>query len=132
MRSPAIGKDLVLAYQGLDGIVRSSRIQFFSRQPDHFKGYTAIWQIDLKPHETIRFGYRIQLLSNSRSISKVGIPMTLIQAKAAESMELQQWQQQVSELPNAELKLQRRLPTQKLASDVDFLRPLLLRLTVWR
>ena len=100
MRSPAtqVSEDLVLAYQGLDGIVRSSRIQFSSRQPDRFKGHTAIWHIELNPHQTIRLGYRVQLLSNSYSISKVGTPMTLMQAKAAESMELQEWQQDVTKI----------------------------------
>ncbi|MGF1590843.1 MAG: glycogen debranching N-terminal domain-containing protein [Pleurocapsa sp.] len=91
-------EDLVLAYQGLDGAVMESRIQFSSRQPNYFKGNTAIWHIELNPHQTIRLGYRIQLLSNNRSISKVGTPMTLMQAKAAESMELQEWQQQVTEI----------------------------------
>lgn len=91
-------KGLILAYQGLDGAVRSSRIQFSFRQPDNFKGYTAIWCLELKPHQTIHLGYRVQLLVDNQSISKVGTPMTLIQAKAAESMELQQWQQQVTEI----------------------------------
>lgn len=89
-------EDLILAYQGLDGLIRSSRIQFSGRQPDYFKGYTAIWQIELDSHQTISLGYRVQLRSNSHSISKVGTPMTLMQAKAAESMELQEWQQQVT------------------------------------
>ena len=89
-------KDLVLAYQGLDGVVRSSRIQF-SHQPD-FKSNTAIWQIKLDSHQTTRLSYRVQLLYDSHPISKVGTPMTLMQAKAAELMELQQWQQQVTKI----------------------------------
>ena len=82
-------EDLVLAYQGLDRVIRSSRIQFSARKPDYFKGHTAIWRIELNSHQTTRLGYRVQLLSNSYSISKVGTPMTLMQAKSAESMELQ-------------------------------------------
>jgi glycogen debranching enzyme len=89
-------EDLVLAYQGLDGVVRSSCIQFSSRQPDYFKGNTAIWRLELNSHQTTHLGYRVQLLANNHSISKVGTPMTLMQAKAAESMELQEWQQQVT------------------------------------
>lgn len=89
-------EDLVLAYQGLDGAVSSSRIQFSARQPDYLKGHTAIWRIELNPHQTTHLGYRVQLLTNNRSISKVGTPMTLMQAKSAESMELQQWQYQVT------------------------------------
>lgn len=91
-------EDLILVYQGLDGVVRSSCIQFSSRQPDYFKGHTAIWRIELNSHQTTRLGYRVQLLANNRSISKVGTPMTLMQAKAAESMELQEWQQQVTKI----------------------------------
>ena len=99
LRTPTTAtEDLVLAYQGLDGVVRSSRIQFSARQPDHFKGYTAIWQIELNPHQTTRLGYRVQLLANNHSISKVGTPMTLMQAKASESMELQEWQQQATKI----------------------------------
>ena len=98
MRSPSASEDLVLAYQGLDGVVRSSRIQFSSCQPDYFKGHTAIWHIELSSHQTTRLGYRVQLLSNSYSISKVGTPMTLMQAKSAESMELQDWQKQVTKI----------------------------------
>jgi glycogen debranching enzyme len=91
-------KDLLLAYQGLDGAIIESRIQFSSQLPDNFQGHTAIWRIELNPHQTTRLGYRVQLLTNDRSISKVGTPMTLIQAKAAESMELQEWQQQVTKI----------------------------------
>ena len=90
--------DLVLAYQGLDRSVRSSRIQFSSRQPDYFKGHTAIWRIELNSHQTTRLSYRVQLLSNGHSISKVGTPMTLMQAKSAELMELQDWQKHVTKI----------------------------------
>jgi glycogen debranching enzyme len=91
-------KDLLLAYQGLDEAIIESRIQFSSQLPNDFQGYTAIWRIELNPHQTTRLGYRVQLLANNRSISKVGTPMTLIQAKASESMELQEWQQQVTKI----------------------------------
>ena len=99
MRSPKnASKDLVLAYQGLDGVVLRSRIQFSSRQPDRFQGHTAIWHIELDSHQTIPIGYRVQLLCDRHSISNAGMPMTLMQAKAAQSMELQQWQQQVTKI----------------------------------
>ncbi|MGL5075672.1 MAG: glycogen debranching N-terminal domain-containing protein, partial [Waterburya sp.] len=72
-------KDLLLTYQGIDGAIIESRIQFSSQLPDNFQGHTAIWRIELNPHQTTRLGYRVQLLANGRSISKVGTPMTLIQ-----------------------------------------------------
>ena len=89
-------EEIVIAYQGLDGAVMESRIQFSEHRPDYCKGYTAVWQLQLESHQTIRLGYRVQLFSDRRSISKVATPMTLVQAKAAESMELNQWQQQVT------------------------------------
>ncbi len=91
-------EDLVLAYQGLDGAIMESRIQFSSQPPDYFKGHTAIWKINLDSHQSIDLSYRVQLFSNGRSTSKVGMSMTLMQAKAAESMELQEWQQQVTKI----------------------------------
>jgi glycogen debranching enzyme len=89
-------EELTLAYQGLDGAVMETRIQFSSRQPDYFKGHTAVWRLTLDSHQTIILSYRVQLFTNSRSVSIVGTPITLMQAKAAESMELQEWQQQVT------------------------------------
>ncbi len=89
-------EEIVVAYQGLDGAVMESRIQFSEHRPDYCKGHTAVWQLELESHQTIRLGYRVQLFSDRRSISKVAAPMTLVQAKAAESIELDQWQQQVT------------------------------------
>lgn len=97
-KSPTNGtlEDLVLAYQGLDGVVMESRIRFSSRQPDYLKGNTAIWRIELDSHETLSLCYRVQLRSSGIPISRVGTPMTLKQAKSAESMELSEWQEQVT------------------------------------
>ena len=89
-------KEIVVAYQGLDGAVMESRIQFSEHLPDYCKGHTAVWQLQLESHQTTCLGYRIQLFSDRRPISKVATPMTLVQAKASESMELNQWQQQVT------------------------------------
>jgi glycogen debranching enzyme len=85
--------EMVMAYQGLDGVVLESRIDFQHHQPDVLKGYTALWQLELKSHATKKLGYRLQPLSNGRPVSKVSAPMTLSQAKAAESAEEQNWQQ---------------------------------------
>jgi len=83
--------ELVLAYRGLDQLLMESRIQFYRRRPDHFKGYTALWQLMLKPHQTQVLGYRLQPFLNGRPASVVSIPATLSQAVAAEAMEEQQW-----------------------------------------
>ena len=85
---------LTLAYQGLDGSVMESRLQFQYRKPDHFKGYTAVWQLDLGAHETEKLGYRLNMLTNNQSTSTVSAPVTLLQAKAAELLEEQHWSQQ--------------------------------------
>ncbi|MBD1858192.1 MULTISPECIES: amylo-alpha-1,6-glucosidase [Leptolyngbya] len=90
--------ELTLAYQGLDGSVLESRIDFVHHQPHFLKGYTALWQLKLQPHETQKFGYRLQPLSNGRPVSRVSTPMTLSQAKAAELSEEQHWRQQVTQI----------------------------------
>jgi glycogen debranching enzyme len=90
--------ELTLAYQGLDGALVESRIQFSQHKPDHFKGYTAIWTIELAPHETQQIGYRLQPLINTQPASAVGAPMTLRQAIAAESMEEQDWRSSVTQI----------------------------------
>ncbi|MBD1847074.1 amylo-alpha-1,6-glucosidase [Cyanobacteria bacterium FACHB-63] len=90
--------ELTLAYQGLDGTILESRIDFVHHQPDILKGYTALWQLRLQPHEKQKLGYRLQPLSNGRPVSKVSAPITLSQAKAAEFAEEQHWQQQVTQI----------------------------------
>lgn len=93
--SPA---ELILAYQGLDGSLLESRIQFAHRQPDHFKGKTAIWQLHLESHETLRLGYRLHMFTSARPASVVSAPMTLSQAKAAELMEEETWRHHVTQI----------------------------------
>jgi len=89
---------LTLAYQGLDGLVMESRIQFQHRQPDYFKGYTAVWQLELASHETQKLGYRVNTFTNNNSSSTVSAAFTLVQAKAAELMEEQNWVQQITQI----------------------------------
>ncbi|MBW4575724.1 MAG: amylo-alpha-1,6-glucosidase [Aphanothece sp. CMT-3BRIN-NPC111] len=91
-------QELIMAYQGLDGSLMESRIQFVHLKPDYFKGYTAIWQLDMDSHETKKLGYRLQMFTNSQPTSKVDAPVTLVQAKAAELLEEQNWNQQVTSI----------------------------------
>jgi len=91
-------ESLTLAYQGLDGSVMESRIQFQHRLPDYFKGYTAVWQLELASHETQKLGYRVNMLKNNQSSSTVSAAVTLVQAKAAELMEEQNWIQQITRI----------------------------------
>ncbi|MDA0866501.1 MAG: amylo-alpha-1,6-glucosidase, partial [Cyanobacteria bacterium] len=90
------GGRLTLAYQGVDQLLMESRIQFYQRQPDQCKGYTAIWQITLQPHATEILGYRLQLFLDNHPASSVPIPATLSQAVAEEVMEEQQWRDGVT------------------------------------
>jgi glycogen debranching enzyme len=83
--------EMSMAYQGLDGSIMESHIQFFHNQPQTFKGYTAVWSFEMESHTTERLSYRISLLTNSQPVSRVPVPMTLVQAKAAEMMEEQEW-----------------------------------------
>lgn len=95
---PATPREMVIAYQGVDGTLMESRIEFVHQQPSALKGYTAVWQLTLGSHETQKIGYRLQLLTNGRSTSAVNPPVTLMQAKAAELLEEQEWTQQVTRL----------------------------------
>jgi glycogen debranching enzyme len=91
-------QELILAYKGLDGSIMQSHIEFLHRQPNYLKGHTAIWQLELESHETLKLGYRLRLLTNTRSTSIVSAPATLGQAKAAESHEQKEWQQHVTQV----------------------------------
>jgi len=91
-------KSLTLAYQGLDGLVMESRINFQYQQPDFFHGYTAIWQINLATHETLKLGYRLNLFTDNQPSSTVNAANTLGQAKAAELMEEQNWVHQITRI----------------------------------
>ncbi len=98
IQTTATREVLTLAYQGLDGSVMESRIQFQHRIPDSFKGYTAVWRFELASHETQKLGYRLNMLTNNKSSSTVSAPATLGQAKAAEVMEEQHWGQQITRI----------------------------------
>jgi glycogen debranching enzyme len=98
LKSTAKPSELTLAYKGLDNSLMESRIYFVHQQPDVVKGFTAIWQLTIASHETLKLGYRLQMFNNNHSISVVSAPVTLSQAKAAELMEEQTWQQQVTRI----------------------------------
>ncbi|MBO3464019.1 amylo-alpha-1,6-glucosidase, partial [Aetokthonos hydrillicola] len=91
-------QSLTLAYQGLDGLLMESRVYFQHRQPDYIKGYTAVWQLELASHETQKLGYRVNLFTNNHPSSTVSAAFTLVQAKAAELMEEQNWVQQITQI----------------------------------
>lgn len=90
--------ELTLAYQGLDGVLMESRLQFLHRLPDFLKGYTAIWYLELQSHETVLLGYRLQMMVNHRPASRVATPMTLLQAKASEHSEEAAWREGVTQI----------------------------------
>ena len=97
--TPRHPKALRLAYQGLDKSLMQSVIEFQHRTPDEFKGYTALWQIELGSHETQKLGYRLQMLLNNSSASTItNAPATLRQAKAAEYSEEQHWGEQITQI----------------------------------
>ncbi|NJR66343.1 MAG: amylo-alpha-1,6-glucosidase, partial [Leptolyngbyaceae cyanobacterium CRU_2_3] len=90
--------EITMAYQGLDGDIMESHIQFLHRLPNSFKGYTAIWNLELESHATERLGYRLETLTNNRPVSQVNVPMTLMQAKAAELLEEQEWRASITQI----------------------------------
>jgi glycogen debranching enzyme len=84
---------MILAYQGLDGVLLESRIEFWStRLPDTLQGHTAIWELELLPQQRQTIGYRLQLFQNNQFASVEGSLGTLLQAKSAELVEQQEWQ----------------------------------------
>lgn len=94
-----IPSELRLAYQGLDKSLMQSVIEFQHRQPDLFKGYTALWQIELGSHKTQKLGYRLHMLLDNTSASTIAnAPITLGQAKAAEQSEEQHWCDQITRI----------------------------------
>ncbi len=93
-----LSPELALAYQGLDGSVMESRIEFVHLQPDYLKGYTAVWELELGSHETQKLGYRLQMFTNNRPTSSVSAPATLAQARAAELLEEQEWLQRATQI----------------------------------
>jgi glycogen debranching enzyme len=118
--SPPPPVELILAYQGLDNALLESRIQFVHCQPNHLKGYTAVWQLELESHETRKLGYRLQMLNNNRSASVVSAPVTLSQAKAAESAEEHNWEQQATQISSDKNTFNRLIARAK--QDVYLLR----------
>lgn len=94
----SLQSDLVLAYQGLDNSLMESRIEFYHCPPDLLQGYTAVWRISLESHQAVTLGYRLKMLIDGKSISKVSTPVTLTQAKAAELLEERDWLSEVTSI----------------------------------
>jgi glycogen debranching enzyme len=90
--------ELILAYQGLDQLLRESRVEFYHRPPERFEGYTAIWCLSLEPHETQVIAHRLQPFVGNQPASVVGFPAKLSQAIAADTVEAQQWGESVTHI----------------------------------
>lgn len=112
--------EIILAYQGLDGAVMESRIEFCHELPNYLRGNTAVWQINLESHESLKLGYRLLMLINNQPISTVSTPVTLAQAKAAEMMEEQNWLSQASRITSDKNTFNRLL--QRAEQDIYLLR----------
>ncbi|NUN66105.1 amylo-alpha-1,6-glucosidase [Pseudanabaena biceps] len=93
-----LSKEIVLAYEGLDGALMESRIQFNSFQPQEIQGYTAIWRLDLAAHEQRTLGYRIHLFTNNCPTSNVSVPQTFLQSKTEELLEEKVWREQTTKI----------------------------------
>jgi glycogen debranching enzyme len=91
-------KEIVLAYEGIDGSLMESRIQFDYFQPQEIQGYTAIWHLDLAAHESRTIGYRIHLFTNNCPTSIVSVPETFTQAKTEELLEEKLWTEQITKI----------------------------------
>jgi glycogen debranching enzyme len=98
--SPQSNKEesLNLAYQGLDGSLMESLIQFQHLQPTHLHGHTAVWRLELAAHETKKLGYRLNMFTNKQPSSTISAAATLAQAKASELMEEQNWLHEITRI----------------------------------
>jgi len=91
-------KEIVLAYEGLDGALMESRIQFDAHQPNEIYGYTAVWNLELGAHEARTLRYRIHLFTNNRPTSMISVPDTFAQAKTEELLEEKIWTEQITKI----------------------------------
>jgi glycogen debranching enzyme len=92
-------KQLVLAYQGVDGSLMESRIEFSPAQlPDAVHKSTAVWNLALPPHDQVKLGYHLILFTNNGVASHERPLTTLAQAKAAELLEQQEWQAESTQI----------------------------------
>jgi glycogen debranching enzyme len=98
-----------LAYRGLDDVFRESRLEFCHQLPARFHGYTAVWHIELAPHDSCQLGYRLQMLLDERPASRVAVPATLSQAKAAELEEEREWQDRITRITTSNPELNRAI-----------------------
>jgi glycogen debranching enzyme len=117
---PPTAKTITLAYAGVDGALMESRIYFGYLQPDNLQGYTAIWDLEFDARETKTLGYRLNPLINGRSASAVSPPVTLMQAKAAELLEEQNWSHQITQIRTDSKTLNRLI--QQAEHDIYLLR----------
>lgn len=87
--------NLIMAYQGVDGSLMESRIEFLpSRLPDTIQNQTAVWNLELSPQGQISLGYHLLLFTNNKLATYESPANSLAQAKAAELLEQQEWQAQ--------------------------------------
>jgi glycogen debranching enzyme len=117
---PPTSKTITMAYAGVDGSLMESRVYFDYCQPDELQGYTAIWHLDLDARETKTLGYRLNLFINNRPASAVSPPVTLMQAKAAELLEEQNWTRQITQIRTDNKALNRVI--QQAEQDIYLLR----------
>lgn len=101
LTQPTHGSDranLTFAYQGLDGVLMASRINFVQLPPDTLEGNTAIWQFHLGSHETQTLGIRLQPLTGDRPTSRVFFPPTFQDADTAARQEQERWFEQITQI----------------------------------
>jgi glycogen debranching enzyme len=90
--------EVVMAYLGVDGVLLEARLEFQKRTPDRYMGQTAIWDLELSSHQSTTLSYRLSTYREGKPVSNVPTPVNLGQARAAELLEEQEWQQQVTQI----------------------------------
>jgi glycogen debranching enzyme len=98
LEEATLNKEIVLAYQGLDGILMETKVQFCDFQPYRVEGTTAFWQIKLDVHESLTVGYRVYLFTNNLPSSRLRVPETFSEATVEELVEQRTWQERITHI----------------------------------
>lgn len=87
-------KKLIFAYKGLDGQVMESQIEFSERRPDRVNRNTAVWNLHLDAHQTLKLGYRLITLTDGQPNSQIKAPADITQAYQVTQQAQQEWYEQ--------------------------------------
>ncbi|MFN4066471.1 MAG: glycogen debranching N-terminal domain-containing protein [Thermosynechococcus sp.] len=90
--------DFCFAYQGLDGALMETQVQFLGTPPTYLEGMTAKWHLKLEPQGYHTIHYCVRPFTNGAATSRVPVPSSLATADRLAQEERQQWWSQCTEI----------------------------------